>query len=456
MPLNVLLVDDDPEFRKRFEFMAGEHFRTTVADGYDEGIRRVRLGGFDAVLLDVDFREARTGLDLLREIRDMDSDLPVIMLTGDDRVETINAALRLGADGYTRKHVNLMVLQAQVEHALDNALWRRHARSCQVSSDELIGTSDPIENLRREIREVARTSLRVLIRGESGVGKEIVAQAIHAASQRASGRFVTVNSAVGTDELFDDMLFGHVRGAYTGADRPRVGRIELARGGTLYLDEIGKMSLTRQAKLLRVVEDERYERIGDEESRRTDIRLVSASNEDLEARIETGELYGDFYYRLREYEITVPPLRHRLEDLGAIARFLIDRFCDREGLPRVEFEPAALDVCRGYDWPGNVRELDAVLKRAVVAGGVILGADGVAAALDRSRLGCRRQDDRRRTLDEARRIWEAGYIAEALARHGGSTAAAMEELGMKRSTLYEKIQQYGLRTGKRDRTVTGE
>lgn len=440
MPMRVLLIDDDPDFRRRFSLMATEAFELTTASTYDEGLTKLKKGAPDAILLDIDLSEARSGIDLLREIRSCDLDLPVIMLTGDDRAESIDAALRAGAEGYTRKHVNLMVLQSLVEHALENAMWRRHARSFQAGTDDLIGHSDTVQNLRREIAEVACTSLRVLIRGESGVGKEIVARAIHLSSDRNKGRFVTVNGAIGTDELFDDVVFGHVRGAFTSADQARVGKLEIARNGTLFLDEIGKMSPARQAKLLRVVEEETFERIGGSDSISTDARMISASNENLEDAVADGRIYQDFFHRMREYEIVVPPLRDRLEDLPEIARFLVDRFCLREGRPAPEMTDDALASLLTYGWPGNVRELDSVMKRAVIRATGTLSSDEIAAALDRVRLDKNQGQDDTLTLDEARTRWEREFVQRAIVRAGGSATRAAEMLGISRSTLYAKLQ----------------
>lgn len=450
MTTRILLIDDDPDFRRRFELLAAGAFDLVMAPTYDDGLARLARSSPDAVLLDIDLQESRSGIDLLREIRRGDVDLPVIMLTGDDRAESIDAALRAGADAYTRKHVNLMVLKSLVEHAVENAMWRRHARVCQADGGDLLGASSAMQALRREIAEVARTSLRVLVRGESGVGKEIVAQAIHRASDRAAGRFVTVNSAIGTDELFDDLVFGHVRGAFTSADQARVGKLEVARQGTLFLDEIGKMSLPRQAKLLRVIEEGVFERIGGDETIRADVRFIAASNEDLERAVADGRVYRDFFYRMREYELVVPPLRDRLDDLPTIARFLVERFCSREGRLAPDITPGALDCCSGYDWPGNIRELDSVLKRALVGASSTLTADAMAGALDRVRLDGDTTAASPLPLDEARARWERTYIERALARTGGSVPKAAELLGVSRSRMYEKVRELGVGGGKVD------
>lgn len=444
MALRVLLVDDDKDFSRRFEALSSGTFDLQVAHSYQDGLVKVKRGAIDAVLLDIDLQEARTGIDLLREIRQCDPDLPIIMLSGDDRADTIDRAIRAGAEGYARKHGNLGILRTQIEHNLENVMWRQHARALESGPSEILGSCPAIEALRREIAEVAVTSMRVLVRGESGAGKEVVARAIHAASQRHHGRFVTVNGASGTEDLFDDLIFGHETGSFTGADRQRIGKLEVARHGTLFLDEVGKMSLGRQAKLLRVMEEGCFERVGGADPIAIDTRFVCASNEDLEKAVVERGFYQDFYYRIREYEIVVPPLRDRFADLPQIMNFLAARFCDREARARVEIADEAVAACRAYSWPGNVRELDSVIKRAVVSSGPTLTRVAIQAAIDRVRPetnGCGGGFVR---WDDARAAWERGFIAAALGRHGGNVEKAAVELDVSRSTLYAKVQQYGL------------
>ncbi len=444
MALRVLLVDDDHDFSRRFEALATGTFDLQVAHTYQDGMTRVRRGAIDAVLLDIDLQEERTGIDLLREIRQCDPDVPIIMLSGDDRPDTIDRAIRAGAEGFARKHGNLGILRTQIEHNLENVMWRQHARALEDGTCELIGNCPAIEALRREIQEVAGTSMRVLVRGESGSGKEVVAHAIHAAGQRRHGRFVTVNGASGTDDLFDDLMFGHETGSFTGAHRQRVGKLEVARNGTLFIDEVGKMGLGRQAKLLRVMEEGSFERVGGSDAIASDTRYICASNEDLEKAVAEERFYRDFYYRIREYEIVVPPLRERFGDLPAIMGFLADRFCDREVRARVRIADDAVAACRGYDWPGNVRELDSVLKRAIVSAAGDVDRHAVQHAIDRLRPDASEAGGTLRQWEEARVAWERAFISRGLARHGGSVERAAQEMDISRSTLYAKVQAYGL------------
>ena len=444
MAMRVLLVDDDRDFSRRFEALATGTFDLRVAHNYQEGLAHVKRGAIDAVLLDIDLQEARTGIDLLREIRQADPDLPIIMLSGDDRPDTIDRAIRAGAEGYARKHGNLGVLRSQIEHNLENVMWRQHARALEDVPSDLIGSCPAIEALRREIKEVAGTSMRVLVRGESGSGKEVVAHAIHAASVRRHGRFVTVNGASGTEDLFDDLIFGHETGSFTGAERQRIGKLEVARHGTLFVDEVGKMSLGRQAKLLRVMEEGHFERVGGTDPIGIDTRFVCASNEDLEKGVAEGRFYRDFYYRIREFEIVVPPLRERFADLQLIMRFLAERFCDREARARVEIDDEAVAACRSYAWPGNVRELDSVIKRAIISGGAVISRGAIQAAIERVRPDRGPDDGGSLRFEDARVAWERAFIGRSLARHGGSVDRASREMELSRSTLYAKMQQYGL------------
>jgi DNA-binding NtrC family response regulator len=444
MAMRVLLVDDDHDFSRRFEALATGTFDLHVAHTYQEGLARVRRGALDAVLLDIDLQEERTGIDLLREIRQCDPDLPIIMLSGDERPDTIDRAIRAGAEGYTRKHCNLGVLRTQIEHNLENVRWRQHARALEDGAVDLVGGCPAIEVLRKEIKSVAGTMMRVLIRGESGSGKEVVARAVHAVSNRRHGRFVTVNSAAGAEELFDDLIFGHETGSFTGADRQRIGKLEVARSGTLFIDEVGKMCPGRQAKLLRVMEEGSFERVGGTDAISIDTRFICASNEDLEKGVAEGRFYRDFYYRIREFEIVVPPLRDRFADLEAIMRLLADRFCDREGRARAELDADAIAACRTYAWPGNVRELDSVLKRAIVSTLGPITRAAILVAIDRVRPESRENLERAARWEDARVAWERAFVTKALARHGGSVERAAQEMDISRSTLYAKVQAYGL------------
>lgn len=462
-PLHVLLVDDDGEFRRRVVAFGAELFDLSLAASGTEALDRVRKERPDAILLDVSLGGGPDGIEVLRTLRREEPDLPVIMVSGDERPETIVEAMRAGANDYVSKHPNLEVLRLKLQRALDHVAWKEVALDAQASTgSEIIGTTKAIRALRDEISLIGPRRVRVLIRGESGSGKELVAAALHSASPRKSRRFLTVSGAAGTDELADSELFGHERGAYTGADRRKIGKFEQASGGTLFLDEVGKMSRARQSKLLRVVETGRFERLGGSEEIATDVRLVSASNEHLEGMIRSGRFLEDLYFRLAEYEIRVPPLRERLADIPALARFLLGRFARLERLEPVSFDDEVLTPLVEHEWPGNVRELDSVLRRAALfAAPGPLTADVLRAAM-RSRLHGVRAVAAGDPVDAASGLspylgndyWESrgrlerdfdrAFIERELRRTAGNVTRAAERMGLSRATLNRRRQELGL------------
>jgi len=325
--LRILLIDDDPAFRARFVAFGADLFDTATAATGEEGLARLRAEPPDAVLLDIEFERGPDGFEILRAIRQADPDVPVLMVTGDDRRDTAARAIAAGADDFITKSPDLGVLEARIHRAREISAWRAHARTLQsAGTGELLGDSAPMRRLREEIARVGPKGVRVLVRGETGSGKELVARALHASSPRRDEKFLPISAAEATDELFDSTLFGHERGAFTGADQRRLGRLELAHRGTLFLDEVGKSNLMRQGKLHRVLDTGRFTRLGGHEEIPVDVRWITAANENLEARIQEGRFLEDLYHRLADYTIFVPPLRDRLEDVPRLVRALADAF----------------------------------------------------------------------------------------------------------------------------------
>ena len=467
--LHLLLVDDDPEFLQDFVCLAGAVFTVTTAQSGSEALDALKTLSPDAVLLDVDLGSGDDGISLLTTLRGGDPDLPVIMVSGDENPETVVRAMKAGATDYVSKHPNLDMLRLKVERALDQGAWRVHARALQSGAlDEMVGSSAVMKQLREEIRAVGPSNVRVLIRGESGTGKELVAGALHEMSARRTERFVPVNGAVGSDDLFDSDFFGHEKGAFTGASNRRRGRFELASGGTLFIDEVGRMPTSRQAKLLRAIETGSIEPVGGGRSIQSDVRLITASNEDLSQKISDGTFLPDLFYRLSEYVIHVPPLRKRLSDLPELARVLLERFARREQRPRIVVDFEALDCLAEHSWPGNIRELDNVLKRAAItARGAPLSAEMLRYVIDagspEARAGSPSAQNASeepigpdttlgsfldRALPESReRLTEALerlFIERELQRQAGNVSRAAERLGMHRATLHRKLEELGI------------
>lgn len=448
--LRLLLVDDDPDFRERFVVLAESEFEVVTAGDFDAGVAALQADSFDAVLLDVDLGGGKSGLDLLDRALRLDPDLPVIMVSADEQPETVVAAMRAGALDYVPKHANLELLKLKIEKRLEEIAWRRHARTIQVTDEPMVGSSAAMRRLRDEIRRVAASAVRVLIRGETGTGKELVAEAIHAASPRARQRLVRASGAAGSDELFESQMFGYEKGAFTGATERRRGLLELAGGGTLFLDEVGKMSLGKQAKLLRVFEDAEFTRIGGSRTLPSSFRLITASNEDLEKAIDAGEFAEDFFHRIREYELTVPPLRERREDVEELAAALLDRFCRKSDLRTPVVSPDAVNVLAAHDWPGNVRQLDNVLKRAaILGGGAVLDSDPVRRALEaetrrEQRPGAATAAANRKSYRAAHDDFDRDFLRRTLDAHGGNVTEAAGAIGMSRTRLYERLKALGL------------
>jgi DNA-binding NtrC family response regulator len=454
----VLLVDDDPEFVERFIVFGEERFGISTVATAAAAIELLSRESFDALLLDIDLGWGLSGLDLLRRIRATSPDIPVLMVSGDERAETIVEAIKAGANDYVSKTPDLEVLRLKIEHALADSAWREHARAMQVNPTILVvGQSPAMNTLRDQIARIAPLNMRVLIRGETGTGKELIAAAVHSGSPRRHEKLLKMNGAVGTDDLFDSDLFGHEKGSFTGADGRRRGRLELAHRGTLFLDEVGRMTTGRQAKLLRVVESGRFERIGGSEELACDVRLITASNDDLEQAIANERFLEDLYYRLAEYVLRVPPLRERLEDIPALVRTLADRFAHGESMPKIQWTDGALEPLFEDRWPGNVRQLDATIKAAaVLAGSRPLTADDFREALAGRRFRERATGGQGPQLSEfvgsdyseSRQKLEDAFdrliLARALAASDGNVARAAKRLGISRDTFYVKLNRLGL------------
>ncbi|MDQ7008378.1 MAG: sigma-54 dependent transcriptional regulator [Acidobacteriota bacterium] len=461
---HILIVDDDAEFLERFCVFGADAFQVTVAHSGAAALELVEAVRPDAILLDVSLGSEPDGLDVLRRVRARHPDLPVIMVSGDDRPETVVAAMRAGATDYVSKHPRIELLRIRVQKALDDLAWKTHARDLQEGlGGELIGSGRAMSDLREEIGRVAARDVRVLIVGESGTGKELVARALHRASSRRSERLITFNSASGSEGMIDAELFGHEKGAFTGAEKRKMGRFELANRGTLFLDEIGKMPAAHQAKLLRVLESGCFERVGGVDPVTVDVRVLAATNEDLPGRVEAGKFLKDLYYRLDEYRLEVPPLRRRREDIPELASELLRRFARREAIEVPPLTESGLIALLEHDWPGNVRELDSVLKRVAILaphepihgaairkalrnGGSLgnAGIDGVLEPAFSELAGPGYQAGR----DSLLAAYDRWSIADALERSAGNATQAAKALGISRASLYRRLNELGISANK--------
>jgi two-component system response regulator PilR (NtrC family) len=371
----VLIVEDDRQLREQLFWSLKDDYEVLQATDRKEGSDRFGKERPDVVLLDLHLsprRKSSEGIDLLGEIRKIDQDTAVIIMTADEREELAQRAIGEGAYDYFRKPVDLGELQLIVRRAAERARIGRENHELksrlreQSSFHEIIGNSKGLKQVFEAIRRVADSDAAVIIRGESGTGKELVARAIHRTSDRRDGPFVAVQCSALPETLIESELFGREKGAYTGADSPMEGRFDMARGGTLLLDEIGTVNPVMQAKLLRVLELKQFQRLGSKETRQVDFRLVTATNEDLEAAIREGRFREDLYYRIHVFPIHIPPLRERQEDIPLLVDHFLRTFCGLRGVPVKVFGREAMDCLTHHRWRGNVRELENLIQSLVL------------------------------------------------------------------------------------------
>ncbi|HEU5162613.1 MAG TPA: sigma-54 dependent transcriptional regulator, partial [Thermoanaerobaculia bacterium] len=373
---NILIIDDEPSIRETLrDILEDEGHRCMLCESAEEALAAYAREDFDLILLDV-WLPGIDGLALLERLRAVGSMPPVLVISGHGNIETAVRATRLGAYDFLEKPLSLERVLLTVGHALADRNLRQQVRELKrtLTFDEvLIGESEPMKRLEQQIRSAGRSGSRVLIRGENGSGKEIVARMLHRQSPRAEQPFIAVNCAAIPDELIESELFGHKKGAFTGASEERKGKFELADGGTLFLDEIGDMSMRTQAKVLRALQEQQFQRVGGHQTIQVDVRVIAATNKELEEEIRNGTFREDLYFRLNVLPIAVPPLRERGRDILLLADHFLRRFAADSGQRPKRLSAAAEQKLLGYHWPGNVRELRNLMERLTIleAGEVI-------------------------------------------------------------------------------------
>ena len=444
----ILIVDDDSPHRSMLRtVLRGWGYAVEEAEDGAAAVEQVKARAFDAVLTDV--RMARLdGIAALREIREWNPSIPVLIMTAWSSVQNAVDALRLGAYDYLPKPLELDELKLALERALDHTRLARESqepgRAQSEASSLLLGRSEAMRELVEMVETVAPTEATVLVSGESGTGKELVARAIQAASTRRDKPFVTINCAALAENLLESELFGHEKGAFTGADRRREGRFVQAHGGTLFLDEIGEMPLSLQAKLLRVLQQGEVQRVGCDETIKVDVRVIAATNRVLADEVAAGRFREDLFYRLNVIGLEVPPLRARREDIPLLASTFLERHAAANRKTIKGFTPQAMDAMLRYGWPGNVRELENAVERAVILSGgeyvaeralplavqnaPVPDADGEELALGSMSL----EDVERKAIEATLRETE------------DNKSEAARRLGITRATLHSKLKKYGL------------
>jgi DNA-binding NtrC family response regulator len=453
----ILIVEDEPSVRDSLaRTLEREGHEAALAADLRTGRRLLAEGAFDLLLTDIRLGDG-SGLDLVSAARQASTALRIVAMTAFGSVELAVEAMRRGADDFIEKPFQPDVLRKRLERVLEPVrLAGRVARLERENEvlreetfeptpdDALVGVSPAMALVRDRIDRVAPTAASVLIRGETGTGKELVARTLHRRSPRAGGPFVAFNGGAVAEGLAESELFGHEKGAFTGADRRRVGRFELADGGTLFLDEVGELAPALQVKLLRVLQERRFERVGGTATVEVDVRVVAATHRDLEQWVRDGRFREDLYYRLNVVAIEVPPLRDRPDDVPVLADLFLARYGARPGAPRPRLAPASLAALQAQPWPGNVRELENTLHRACI---LARGEELTVEDLDlKDAAGGTSPDastvDLRATLARV----ERELLERAVREHGGNLSAAGRALGVERNLLRYKLRKHGLRS----------
>jgi DNA-binding NtrC family response regulator len=460
MNRRVLIVDDEVAARYGMRrALEREGYIIDEAASTDEARKRLAVAPPGLILLDVNL-PGQNGLDYLREIAAMPSPPLVVIITAHGNERTAVEAIKSGAHDYLSKPFEVDELRLVVKNALETASLRQENRALKTrlagasGFGSMLGKSERMHRVFDTIEKVAETDVTVLIRGDSGTGKELVAREIHRRSAHRTGEFIAMNCAAMPTELIESELFGHEKGSFTGAAGQRKGKFEAADGGTIFLDEIGDMSLTTQAKVLRVLEERRVERLGGNASIPVNVRVVSATHKNLEAEIAEGRFRQDLYYRLRVVTIELPPLRERREDIPVLANDMLERYASLYGLRCREIDPEAMRLLVQYDWQGNVRELRNAIERSVVlaSGDQLVVEDLPPEIVERAPLRSEASGDASTLVvpfvmdfKEARKEFERIYIERRLMETGGNVTRAAELLDMHRQSLQHKLRELGIK-----------
>ncbi|OAT80823.1 sigma-54-dependent transcriptional regulator [Desulfotomaculum copahuensis] len=450
-----ILVIDDEESVGEFlrEVLEDAGYRVETATGGYQALELMQKKPPDAILLDIRMPEL-DGLQVMERIQQIDTGLPVILMTAFGTTEMAIQAMKAGAFDYIIKPFNLDELILTVKKAVTmkqlssevEALKKDRDGPEQPPVESMIGQSPPMQAVYKTIGRVAGSNVTVLIQGESGTGKELVARAIHQNSGRRDGPFIKINCAAIPENLMESELFGHEKGAFTGAGARKPGKFELAHQGTIFLDEIGELTLSTQAKLLRVLQEREFDRVGGTESIQVDVRILAATNKDLQRCVQEGTFREDLFFRLKVVTIWLPPLRERMEDVPVMARSFLQHYSRELNKPVTDFSPEALLMMQQYDWPGNVRELRNICEQAVVLarGPVIMPEDMPFCLQTTSRELRETAVKPGMTLKEIVADVERQVILKALREHNWNRSATAQALGLNRRSLYAKMKDYGL------------
>jgi two-component system nitrogen regulation response regulator NtrX len=442
-----LIVDDEESIRKTLaDVFEDEGWQSVTAENGKVGLQLFSKRQPDLVLLDV-WMPGMDGIETLQKMRHLNPKAPIVIMSGHGTIETAVRATKLGAFDYLEKPLSLDKLIPLLDHARQIRA-QQDERNKQSSVPDMIGSSPLISQIKRQINMVAPRNAWILITGENGTGKEVVARHIHEKSSRAAKPFVAVNCAAIPEELIESELFGHTKGAFTNAISQKKGKFELAHQGTLFLDEIGDMSLRTQAKILRILQEQAFERVGSTETLTVDVRVVAATNKDLKEQIKTGQFREDLYYRLNVVPFHLPPLRERGEDIFDLTQYFLTKMAHELGEKQKVLSPEAQKVMREYPWPGNIRELKNLLERACI----MSDAEVIEADFLRDLLGSSEKTGdplsqeflAASTLKQAKTDFERAYILGKLEENQWNITKTADAIGLERSNLHRKMKLYGI------------
>ncbi len=448
--IDILIVDDEEGILKTLSgILSDEGYQVMTKSNGQDAIQAVLADPPQLVLLDIWMPDI-DGIETLQKIKDFFPNLTVVMMSGHGSIESAVKAIKLGAYDYIEKPLSLEKVTLLIKHALNEQKLERENRRLKKEVERkwrLVGSGPAMKRLREEIQMAAPTQSRVLISGENGTGKELVARSIHTGSPRASKPFVEINCAAIPETLIESELFGYEKGAFTGAHTQKIGSFELAHQGTLFLDEIGDMSLTTQAKVLRIIQEQRFQRVGGTKTHSIDVRLISASNKNLQEEIKKGNFREDLYYRINVIPIHLPPLRERKEDIPELVDYFLEQITLEQGMKRKTFTPEALKQLMTIEWKGNIRELRNFVERILIMAPQPVISEVDLFFLDnqaRPPLNSDFKGGDAISLKEARSFFEKKYITDMLISNDWNIPKTAEKLQIERTHLYRKMKMLGI------------
>ena len=445
--LTALLIDDDHNFCRTFQSLAENTFDLKIAHSGKGGLKLLNKSTPQVVLLDLKLGRGMNGLEVLKKIKQNHPDLPVIMITDFADVPTAVEAMKLGALHYMSKSPNINALKLLIERQLEQVNWKRlYQQYTSEQFDQLVAESQVMQSVFKNIQQVSKTDSTVLIEGESGTGKEVAAREIHRQSRRSDKPFVAINCSTLSPQMFESEFFGHEKGAYTSAHSQKIGKLEMAHSGTVLLDEIGDLPLESQAKILRAIEDKSFQRLGGVETLIVDVRIMAASNKNLQQLVNENSFREDLFYRLSVITIKIPPLRDRREDIPPLVDIFLNRFAFEMNKNKPALSPEAMTKLQNQPWHGNIRELKNFIERLVVfySGKDIIEAKDINLIskeepfqFPSQLLELSYDQAKRKLLNDFKRF----YLGQALQKYGGSITATAKEIGINRASLHKMLNE---------------